>query len=355
MTDQLRIGVLGCGPISQIAHFDACRKAANVELYAMCDAAEDLLGAMAAMHEPRVTYRDYDEMLADSEVDAVLVATADAFHVPLARRAIAAGKHVFVEKPLGVDIDECEQLAAEVAASGLTLQVGNNRRFDPGVRFARDFIATEMGEVVAFKAWYRDSTSRYTMTDNLQPVLLRSSRNVRPAEDVKADRERYFLLTHGSHIVDSARFLCGEISGVRARLVKKFDAYCWFVDTEFAGGQLGHLELTIPVRGDMEEGFHIWGEFGSAQGRLYLPFFHKAADVECFSDRDKVYRRPLGADAYSYKLQLQAFADTVVEGETQVGADAEDGTAALRVLAAIWTSVRREGDLVRPDEMHGRF
>src|SRR5437588_200345 len=79
----LRLGVLGCGPIAQFAHFDACRKARNVELYAICDLAEDLLEKMAAVHEPRVTYRGYEQMLADPQVEAVLVATADQFHVPI--------------------------------------------------------------------------------------------------------------------------------------------------------------------------------------------------------------------------------------------------------------------------------
>ena len=80
----LRIGVLGCGPIAQIAHFDACRKARNAELYAICDIADDLRAKMAAVHEPRVTYRDYEEMLADPQVEAVIVAVADQFHVPMA-------------------------------------------------------------------------------------------------------------------------------------------------------------------------------------------------------------------------------------------------------------------------------
>src|SRR5256885_5999317 len=75
----LRIGVLGCGPISQIAHFDACRKARNAELYAICDVAEDLVKRMAATHNPHVTYLDYDEMLADTRVEAVIVATPDQF------------------------------------------------------------------------------------------------------------------------------------------------------------------------------------------------------------------------------------------------------------------------------------
>ena len=82
------IGVLGAGQIAQAAHFVACRKARTAELYAICDAAEDLLDRMALIHQPQVTYTDYDKMLADSSIDAVIVAVADEFHVPLAIRRV---------------------------------------------------------------------------------------------------------------------------------------------------------------------------------------------------------------------------------------------------------------------------
>ena len=49
--------MLGCGPIAQFAHLDACRKAKNAELYAICDAAEDLRVQMAAIHQPEVVHR----------------------------------------------------------------------------------------------------------------------------------------------------------------------------------------------------------------------------------------------------------------------------------------------------------
>src|SRR2546427_13231978 len=98
----LRIGVLGCGPISQFAHFDACRKARNAELYAICDVADDLRAKMSAIHEPRTAFADYGRMLADPKVEAVIIAVADQFHVPLCMKALTAGKHVLVEKPLGV-------------------------------------------------------------------------------------------------------------------------------------------------------------------------------------------------------------------------------------------------------------
>jgi predicted dehydrogenase len=335
----LRIGILGCGPIAQFAHFDACRKARNVELYAICDVAEDLLAKMAAIHEPRVTYRDYGEMLADPQVEAVLVAAADQFHVPLCLQAITAGKPVLVEKPLGTSVEECEELRTCVRESGLALQVGNNRRFDPGVAFAGRFIREEIGELMALKAWYCDSTYRYTMTDNLQPIPVTSQRAQRPRGDPKADRRRYFVLTHGSHLVDTARFLGGEIVSLRARLLEKFGAYCWFIEAAFASGALGHLDLTIPIRGDFEEGFRIYGEHGSVRGKVYLPWFHKSSDVECFSVKDGQFHRPLGEDAFSYKLQAEAFADTVLHGAPQRGAGIDDGVAAMRAMVAIARAV----------------
>src|SRR5690242_21069499 len=87
---RLRIGVLGCGPIAQAAHFESCTKARNARLWAICDVADDLRERMAATHAPERSYADYDAMLADPDLEAVVVATSDAFHVEAARRALEA-------------------------------------------------------------------------------------------------------------------------------------------------------------------------------------------------------------------------------------------------------------------------
>jgi predicted dehydrogenase len=348
----LRIGVLGCGPISQIAHLDACRKARNAELYAICDLADDLRTKMAAIHEPRVTYARLEDMLSDPQVEAVIVATADQFHVPLCQKVIAAGKHVLVEKPLGVAVEECESLQKEVHASGLTFQIGNNRRFDPGIRAAKTFVDSELGGLIAFRAWYCDSTLRYVMTDNLQPIVRTSANAKRPGGNPKADKRKYFLLTHGSHLVDTARFLAGELNSVHARLFERFGSYCWFIEVDPANGGLAHLELTIPLRGDFEEGFRIYGERGSIQGKVYLPWFHKSSEVECFSAKTGLYHRPLGEDAYTYKLQIEGFADKILKGIPQHGAAIEDGVAAVRAMVAIARSTE-SGEKVPVREVKG--
>jgi hypothetical protein len=91
-----------------------------------------------------------------------------------------------------------------------------------------------MGTRLALKAWYCDSTSRYTETDNLQPLIVKSASARKPEGDPKADRNSYYLLSHGSHLVDTARFLGGTITRLDAKLVRKFNAYCWFVSIGFS-------------------------------------------------------------------------------------------------------------------------
>jgi predicted dehydrogenase len=340
------VGVLGAGAIAQFAHLEACRKARNVELHAICDRAEDLLQRVAAAHPPRTTYTDYDAMLADPDLDAVIVAVADQFHVAAARQAVAAGKHVLVEKPMGVSVEECEALARDVHDAGVVLQVGTMRRYDPNIAYAADFIRREMGELLAMRAWYCDSTYRYTVTGATQPLPFSSDDAVRPAGDPRADRARYYLLGHGSHLVDTAQFLCGPIATVRAQRVEKFGAYSWFVSVDFADGSQGHLDLTLAVRMDWHEGFHVYGEHGSVVAKSLNPWYFRSAEVECFSSKDDAYHRPLGADSHFWRRQIEGLADTVLDGAPLQGADVDDGLSAMRVLAAISESTRT-GETVR--------
>ncbi len=343
---KLRVGVLGCGLIAQAAHLESCVKARNAELYAICDAADDLRQKMATFFEPRRAYQKYDELLGDSEVEAIIVATADPFHVPAAIKALEAGKHVLVEKPLGISLVECLALA-EVARmhSDRIVQVGNMKRFDPGIMAARDFVQKEMGTMLALKAWYCDSTSRYTETDNLQPVIHRSKGSLKPSADPKVNRRAYYLLGHGSHLVDTARYLGGEIVSVRAKHLQRFGAFCWFIETVFANGAIGHLDLTIPVRMGWHEGFQIYGEYGSVIGKTPNPWYFRSSEVDCFSEREGTARRALGADGHVFRRQVESFADTILRGVPQAGAGLEDGIAAVRALTAISRSVEEDREV----------
>lgn len=349
---RLRVGVLGCGPIAQAAHFESCTKARNADLFAICDVADDLRERMAWTHAPQKSFADYDAMLADPDLEAVIVATSDAFHVPASIRALEAGKHVLCEKPIALSIEEAEALKDAVERSGKILQVGHMKRFDAGLQAARSFIDTGMGELVALKAWYCDSTHRYAATDAVQPLIVASKSARKPSENPKDDLERYYMLAHGSHLVDTARYFGGEIVAVDARLSNRAGIRCWFVDVEFANGALGHLDLTVAVRMDWHEGFQIYGENGSILGKTYNPWYYKSSEVDIFHESDGTSRRVLGADGHFYRRQLEGFADAILGGTPMTGANIDDGIASMRAMVAVARSVKT-GKPVSLAEMSG--
>lgn len=336
----VRIGVLGAGQISQAAHFDSVRRANNAELYAICDVDEYLLNEMNNIYHPEKNYTDYDEMLKDPNVDAVVVGIADNFHVPMTIKAINAGKPVLVEKPLGMSIEEVEELGKLVKESKVHVQVGNMKRFDPGIEAAKDFIDGEMGEMLALKAWYCDNTYRYTTTDNVQPVILSGPNAKKPSGDPKADKRRYYMRGHGSHLYDTARYLGGNIVAVTAWLTEKYGSYSWLVTAEFENGFVGQLDLTLQVRMDWHEGFEVYGENGSILAKTYNPWTFKSSDVEIFKDSDDSYHRPIAADGHFYRRQIEDFARTVATGEVGRGATVEDGIQAMKIMQAVQESVK---------------
>ena len=337
--NRLRVGVLGAGQIAQAAHFESCTKAANADLYGICDVADDLRERMAITHGAKKTYKDYDKMLADPDIDAVIIATADAFHVPASIRALEAGKHVLCEKPVGLTVEECRDLKVAVEKSGKVFQVGHMKRFDAGLQAAKSFIRDEMGALVALKAWYCDSTHRYPMTDAVQPLIVASANARKPSTNPKADLRRYYMLAHGCHLIDTARYFAGDIVSVDARLSERAGIWCWFVDVEFASGALGHLDLTVQVRMDWHEGFQIYGENGSILGKTYNPWYYKSSEVDIFREADGATHRVLGADGHFYRRQLEGFACTVLDGTPMEGADIDDGLASVQAMVSIARSV----------------
>jgi predicted dehydrogenase len=350
---RLRVGVLGAGQIAQAAHFESCAKAKNAELYAICDVADDLRERMALTHGATKTYNDFDMMLADPNVDAVIIATSDAFHVPASIRALEAGKHVLCEKPLGLTVEETESLRDAVIRTGKKLQVGHMLRFDAGLQSAKHFINTEMGDVVALKAWYCDSTHRYAMTDAVQPTIVSSKNARKPSENPKANLRKYFMLAHGCHLIDLARYLAGDITSVRARLSENKGMYCWFVDVNFANGTLGHLDLTIAIRNDWHEGFQIYGRNGSIMAKIFNPWYYRTSEVDIFRECSGATSRVLGADGHFYRRQLEGFSSVILNGAPMTGASVDDGVASVRAMVAIARSVESGKEVALADVSGG--
>ncbi|MET1072127.1 MAG: Gfo/Idh/MocA family oxidoreductase, partial [Umezawaea sp.] len=111
MTGNVRVALIGCGRIAQVAHLPALEKAEGIDLVAVSDPSGDVARAVARRYAVPSAHTDQGEVFADPSIDAVIVAAPDRFHHAIASEALAAGKHVLVEKPLASTVEEAEALA----------------------------------------------------------------------------------------------------------------------------------------------------------------------------------------------------------------------------------------------------
>lgn len=349
----LNVGVLGCGIINQAAHFIGASKAKNIHLYAICDVAEVLLYKMAAIYNPDKIYKDYEEMLQDPQIDAVIIGIADQFHVPCARQAIQAGKHVFIEKPMGVSTAECQALAQEAEAKQLKIQIGHMKRFDPGLQYAKTFLEETAGQPVTYKGWYCDSVGRYTLTDNVMPILYTSDTMKKPSGNPKADKEKYYLLGHGSHLFDTALYLMGPIKRVRARHQQNEGLYAWLIDCDFESGAMGVLDLTIAIAQRWHEGCEIYATEGTVFAKTYNPWEFRASEVTCYDKSNDLMTSPAAYDGQFYRRELESFAACILEEKPIEGAGAQEGIMVMKALIATYESVKNDGKWINLKEIVG--
>ena len=139
----LNIGIIGTGGIASSAHAPALNQSTQVRLWSILSRKRkrgDLFAEKfsAAAKEP--VFDTMDPFLNDPELDAVLVASPDRLHYSQAMACLDAGKHVLVEKPLCVSIEEIDMLKAKVEKTGLTLALCLHMRWHQGLRTLREQI-----------------------------------------------------------------------------------------------------------------------------------------------------------------------------------------------------------------------
>ncbi len=202
MTKKLKIGIIGSGGIARGCHMkgyasvpDAC------EMVAVCDVNPETAKLAADEFGIKQTYTDYRDLLADPEIDAVTVATPNAYHVGPTVDALKAGKHVICEKPLGMNAAECRDMCRAAKESGKILQVALQSRFSGPARFVKEYIdAGKMGDIYYARA---------------QALRRRGV----PAWGVFIDKEKQGggpLIDIGVHILDLTLFFMGYPKPVSA-------------------------------------------------------------------------------------------------------------------------------------------
>ncbi|MBA3844176.1 MAG: Gfo/Idh/MocA family oxidoreductase [Actinobacteria bacterium] len=142
----LRLGIVGCGAVTELYHLPAIAASGDVELVALADPATDRATSLGrANGNPRV-YADHRELV--GVVDVAIVAAPNRLHAPIACDLAAAGVHVLVEKPLARTAAECDVIAAAARSAGVVIAVGHDFRHFPVASVARElFSGGLLGEI----------------------------------------------------------------------------------------------------------------------------------------------------------------------------------------------------------------
>lgn len=189
MTQGIQVAVIGAGAMG----FQHCRSLAQripgAELATVADIDGGAAQRAAALSPGAASTTDYEEILTDRSIQAVIIASPNDTHAQLVREAAEAGKDIFCEKPLGLNLVSADAALAAVERLGVKLQVGFQRRFDPAYRRARRMI--EEGELGRIE------------------LVVGTTRDPAPPAPGYLRRSGSFFADTAIHDYDSLRFLTG--------------------------------------------------------------------------------------------------------------------------------------------------
>jgi myo-inositol 2-dehydrogenase / D-chiro-inositol 1-dehydrogenase len=327
---EIGVAALGAGRMG-LTHIRTLAGIRSVRVLAVADPDPEAAERGRAIARAERAVTDPLEAIADPRVDAVVIVTPTSTHASLIEAAVTAGKAAWSEKPIALDLAETGRVVDVIARSGQPVQIGFQRRFDPGYMRAKERIdAGELGRIETFRALGRD-----TYPPSLE--FLRTSGGL--------------FLDMAVHDLDLARFLVGEVEEVQAWGANLLDdrfREAGDIDTavtllRFRDGALG----TVETARHSAWGYDIRTEVAGSEGKLVVDapqktpatfsrrFGFEADHFENFPDRFEV----------AFRRELEAFFDALENGRTPAPGPAE-ALETLRLAVAV-TRSWREGRPVR--------
>ena len=336
-TAKINVGVIGAGRIGTLHIEHLAQNIPDAELVAICSLDRGRVDTLAAQFNlPKVT-NDYTTILADTQIDAVLICSSTDTHVQISREAAEAGKHIFCEKPIAFDLAQIDETLAIVEKSGVKFQVGFNRRFDASFRRIREAVAAgEIGE---------PHILRITSRDPGPP----------PIEYVKVSGGIFLDMT--IHDFDMARYLIGDevtevyaTGGVRVEpsIGEAGDIDTAVITLKFRNGVIGTIDNSREAVYGYDQRVEVFGSKGMVTAANPL------TDTVTFSDSagTRAAAPPhffLERYKPAFLAELQAFL-TCIREDTAPLVTGEDGRVPVVMGFAAMQSLR-ENRPVRLDEI----
>jgi predicted dehydrogenase len=357
MSNKLRIGIIGSGGIAQGCHMRGYASMPDLcEMVAVCDVNPDTAKAAAEKYGVEKTYTDYGQMIANEGLDAVSVATPNAYHMQPTIDALQAGLHVICEKPLAMNADEARQMCAVTRDTGKILQVALQQRFTGSARFMKSYIeAGNMGDIYYARA---------------QALRRRGV----PHWGVFIDKEKQGggpLIDIGVHILDLTLFLMGypkpvsasgktwDMLGKNPNIVNPWGEYDRdkFTVEDFAVGLIKFDNGAVVV---LESSFmaNLDGDpfqtqlFGTKAGAVVKGWGENPIEIYTESNRQLFNMKPANVPNVesAHVDEIKAFVDAIIHGKPSP-VPGENGL----ILNAIFDSLYRSSDTGKEEPVDVTF
>ncbi len=250
---KINIGVIGAGRIGKI-HAENIAKSLNdkANLYAVAEVyMNDEIKAWATGLGATVVTADYKEILADKAVDAIIICSSTNTHAQICIEAAEAGKAIFCEKPIDLELSKIDAVLAAVEKAGVKMQVGFNRRFDHNFKKVKDMVAA--GDI-----------------GNVEIVKI-TSRDPKPPSAEYARVSGGMFLDMTIHDFDMARYLSGSeiteiyVNGaclVDEEIGKAGDLDTALISLKFANGAVGVIDNSRRAAYGYDQRVEVFGSKG---------------------------------------------------------------------------------------------
>ena len=318
-------GIIGAGRIGKLHADNLLSRVDGARLKAITDPFLD--EDWAASRNIPLTGKDHRILLDDPEIDAILIGSPSAEHAPQMIECAEAGKHIFCEKPIALDPEIIRNALVEVDKSGVKLQVGFNRRFDP------NFSAVQ--HQVASGALGDPHIIRITSRDPAPP----------PAEYVAGSGGMFLDMT--IHDFDMARFLSSsEVTEVHAygavlvdpEIGKAGDIDTAVISLKFANGALGIIENSRKAVYGYDQRVEVFGAKGTAMADNNTP-----TSMIVLNESGTIRDKPLYFFLERYKTafvaEMQAFVDAIREDKPTL-VSGKDGLVPVLIAMAAKESLK---------------
>ncbi len=334
MSHNLGVAVIGCGYWG-VNYVRILNELPGVTVTAICEQRSERVDEIRQRFPGTPVFSSLDHVLALAEVEAVVICTGATTHFEVASRAIAAGKHLLIEKPLTTDPVDAAQLVQLAQHHKVKLMVGHTFLYNPAVQLVKEHVQrTDLGEIYYL----------YSCRTNLGPIR----------HDVNA------LWDLAPHDVSIFNYLLDStprwVSAVGAKVLKNHREDVGFISLGYGDNIVGHIHVSWADPNKVRELVVVGSKqrivFNDLDTMERVKIFEKGispvqAEAASFGEfqylmRDGDIISPHVAASEPLKNQCRHFVECVINDQ-QPQTDGRDGLAVVRVMAAIEQSIQLRG------------